>query len=256
MTRFDQLFRQPVWLLLGLGLLLPPLASTAWAEDDIDVTPPPGANRGAPTRQVDAGSRRACGEFDPTETGYLTALIPGDERPPLTLETHPTFWAYVPLAAADVASMQLSVRPVHGADIVTTDIAVPEALPGVVSLPMPELDAALEPDETYNWVLRVYCRNANRPIPDFYVMGAVHRVESNAALRQTLAQADSAAEKVAVYQQSGLWYEALTKLGRRYQMEPGNPAITAEWATFLENLEIDWQTFNIEFDLTTQPIVE
>lgn len=255
MTSFEQRFRYSAWLLLGFGLLLPPLASAAWAEDDIDVTPPPGANRGAPIRQVDAGTRRSCGEFDPTETGFLTALIPGD-GPALTMASHPTFWAYVPFNADDVESMQLSVRPVNEADIATVDIPVPEALPGVVSLPLPDTEAALEPDVTYNWVLRVHCRNSPQPGPDFFVMGAVHRVTTSEGLTQTLAQADSAAERVAVYQQNGLWYEALTKLGQRYQLEPGNTAIAAQWETFLEGLEIDWQAFNIEFDVATQPIVD
>jgi len=252
-------------LAMGLGLLtslgLQPVQGTeapgaqVKAETPIqDPDPPASANRGAPTRQVDAGTRRSCGTFDPTETGFLTALIPG-YGPALTLASHPTFWAYVPFDADDVDAMELSVRPVNEADIATVNIPVPEALPGVVSLPMPETGAALEPDVTYQWVLRVYCRNAPQPIPDFHVIGAVHRVEANTALQQTLAQANSTAERVAVYQQGGLWYEPLTTLGQRYQMEPDNSAIAAEWATFLENLEIDWQTFNIEFDLTTQPIV-
>lgn len=248
------------WFLLGLGLMMPLGYTSAGAEETEDATPPPGADRGAPSRQVDAGTRQPCGDFDPAEDGYLTALIPADGSY-LTTATHPTFWVYLPFAAEDVADMTLTLAPwPRSAEPapVSIDVDVPEALPGVVAIALPEGNEPLAIGQTYHWILEVSCSGPSQSGPGLFVMGPVTRRAPDADLQAALAAAATPAEQAAAYKQHGFWYDALDLMGERYQAAPDEAAIATEWTRFLADLELDLSPYGIDFnhrDIAGQPIV-
>lgn len=236
--------------------------TSAEAEETEDATPPPGADRGAPSRQVDAGTRQPCGDFDAAEEGYLTALIPADS-PYLTTATYPTFWAYLPFATEDVAAMSLTLAPwPRSAEPapVSVEVDVPEALPGVVAIALPTDREPLAIGQTYHWILEVSCSGpSHQSGPGLFVMGPVTRRTPNADLQAALAAAATLAEQAAAYEQHGFWYDALNIVGERYQAAPDEAAIATVWATFLADLELDFSSYGINFnhtDIAKQPIVE
>jgi len=88
------------------------------------------------------------------------------------------------------------------------------------------------------------------------VEGPIHRILASSALTQDLAAA-APREQAAAYARHGIWFDALTQLGRLYEAEPENPILAADWSTFLDALEINlpFIGFSTE-DVIARPIID
>lgn len=234
----------------GLSIAAPVLA-TPQPLHYVAPPPPPGSDRGSPTRQIDMGTRSPCGTAPP-ENRFLTALIP-QSQPALTVSERPTFWVYVPYAAGDIELIHFSIQQDGSAILLGF---TPPDRPGILAITLPDRAAPLEIGQTYQWSLSVSCNGAASDAP--FVEGSVQRVAIEPALTTAL-EAASPREQAAIYAENGIWYDALTTLGNLYRTDSNNTELAADWAALLSALEIDLHDRGIDFDtsdIVTSPIVE
>jgi Domain of Unknown Function (DUF928) len=163
-----------------------------------------------------------------TTTPVLTALSPTSE-PGLTLAERPTFLVYVPQTSAQTA--EFSLRTSGDLGVYRTIVTLNHTA-GIVAIRLPADAPPLAIGDLYIWSFNLICNPSDR-LDDLFVTGSVQRIEENAALGRSLEQA-TPADLVRLYQQSGLWYDALSILFARYQTQPNDPNLIQSWTDLLQ----------------------
>ncbi|MBD2092537.1 DUF928 domain-containing protein [Microcoleus sp. FACHB-1515] len=231
-------------------LIAPAVLATPQPLHYVAPPPPPGSDRGSPTRQIDMGTRSPCGNFAAVNQ-FLTALIP-KSQPVFTVSERPTFWVYIPYTSSEVESINFSL----GRDGSATLIGLrPPDRPGIISIALPNDAPPLEIGQTYQWSVSVSCQS--NPSEPLFVEGSIQRVAIDPTLAGSLAAA-SPHEQAQLYAENGIWYDALTTLGNLYRTEPVNAELASDWASLLSALEIDLRDRGIDFDtrnIVASPIV-
>jgi hypothetical protein len=167
----------------------------------------------------------------------ITALIPAAQTKGLTTEQYPSFFFHVPPTAAKTAEFVLQNE--NKQQIYRTKLRL-TGQPGVTSFKLPALaTSGLEAGKNYRWFFSVVC---NEAAPDKsgnpFVMGWITHVNPNPALVQQLRQA-SPRDRVALYQQSGFWYEALNTLAQLRRSHPYDAALARDWNSLLKSAGLD-----------------
>ena len=196
--------------------------------------PPPPTNPGSSS----AGGRRnssACPQ-DPiaaTPSPLLTALSP-TTTPGLTLEEHPTFLVYVPGTRAKNA--EFSLRDREGRGIYRITVALTHT-PNLISVSLPAQAAALEVGKPYTWAFAVICNPDDR-LEDRFVTGSVQRAALDATRLGQIEQADPR-QRLALYQENSIWYEALTLLLELNHSQSNSPDLSTAWRELLQSGGVD-----------------
>nr|WP_290226654.1 DUF928 domain-containing protein [Trichocoleus desertorum] len=167
----------------------------------------------------------------------ITALIPAAQTKGLTTERFPTLFFHVPPTAAKTAEFVLQNE--NKQQVYRTKLRL-AGQPGVTSFKLPAIAASgLEAGKSYRWFFSVICDEA---APDKsgnpYVMGWIKHVNPNPALVQQLRQA-SPRDRVALYQRSGFWYEALNTLAQLRRSAPRDAALAKDWVNLLRSAGLD-----------------
>jgi hypothetical protein len=163
----------------------------------------------------------------------LTALSP-IAQPGITLATHPTFLVYVPTTNAENA--EFSLRNQAGQGLYRTTVSLPPT-PAIVSISLPEQTAALAMDKPYTWTFAIIC-DPNDRLEDQFVTGTVQRRDLDPARAAQLEQA-SASDRLPLYQQDGVWYDALALLLELRRNDPDDTSLTTAWHELLQSGGID-----------------
>ena len=195
--------------------------------------PPPPTNPGSSS----AGGRRdssACPQ-DPTVTAspFLTALSP-IAAPSLTLEERPTFLIYVPGTSAKNAEFSLRDRAGRGVYRITVALT---HTPNLISVSLPAQTAALEVDKPYTWAFAIICNPDDR-LEDRFVTGSVQRAALDANRSRQIEQA-SPRQRLALYQEDGIWYETLALLLELNHSQPNDPDLGTAWRELLQSGGVD-----------------
>ncbi len=208
---------------------------TSSSEKTLNFQPP---DRGAPGTRSDAGSRGPgqCSAFQKP----ITALIPTTNWGE-TIAAHPTFWLYIPISSA---AMELVLRE-EGNDDVVYEVKFPITQgPGIVSFRLPETAPPLEEGKAYRWLFNFYCSadvldasSTSTIQSNFTISGIVARVAPSRQLKQQLERAGSR-ERLNLYAQNGLWYDALTQLAEQRRTEPQNALVNDQWIDLLEHRSV------------------
>lgn len=209
-----------------------------------------GANRGAPGQREAAGTRAGrC----PAVDSDLTALVPATKdldsaqgktsalTPPefvlgLTVAEYPTFWFYVPYSADALHSAEFVLLDDKDNYVYKTTLTLSET-PGVVSFSLPSTAKPLEIGKSYRWYFLIPCDQQN-PSRSVFVNGWVQRIAPNPALMSQLETA-TPRERVALYADAGIWYEAQTTLAELRRTEPNDAAIAADWSDLLQSIGLE-----------------
>jgi Domain of Unknown Function (DUF928) len=223
----------------------------------VEFNPP---DRGAPGRLVGAGTRfsdvyvtrGASGRRlapitvnNETLPSPLVALVPSSSlgNYGLTLDGYPSFYIHMPALAE--ARLEFLLFDELGEQIYETSyvMANREAtfsieLPRNANLP------PLEIDRIYNWQVRLKL-NPDSIVTDYIVQGQIERFAPEPELAQELEVA-SPEEKVVLYAESGLWYDALHTLAELRRAKPNDPLLANEWAQLLRSIGLD--------DIAEQPL--
>ncbi|XGW00675.1 MAG: DUF928 domain-containing protein [Leptolyngbya sp. BL-A-14] len=196
--------------------------------------PPPRKNPGGSS----AGGRRAPSAC-PQDTSALAtnselvALTP-KTQPDSTLAARPTFFVYVPKTSAKTA--EFSLRDRKGMGVYRTTLALTKT-PAIVRLSLPDQTPSLDVNQQYVWSFAVIC-NPNDRLDDRFVSGTVQRITIDSVRLRQIQQA-SPREQVSLYQQAGLWYDALAVVYELQRAYPNDASINTTWQEFLRSSGVD-----------------
>lgn len=197
------------------------------AQSDVKFQPP---NRGAPGQRSDAGSRGPCSDYNGEK--LMTALVP-EISSGETLAPYPTFWFYIPVKTG-IAEFVLKEEATN--TILYEHKFYIRQGHGIVSFQPPETTPPLEVNKTYKWEFFFSC-NLNSQ-PNFRLFGEVARIATSPELQQELEEAEPQ-KKVEIYARNGLWYEAVTLLAKLRLADPQNDQLAADWASLLQDKDVD-----------------
>lgn len=248
LPRYFLLLSAPLWLEL---VIIPGFLRTAHAQSKTraqispassvkQVTFEPRRDQPAPKTTVGGGRRndgkcsqdRTSSEQSTAEAKSLDQLLTPLLRSPvtdpqLTVSPRPTFLVYVPQTSAKALELTLE-RDGKGIYQTTVNLS---GTPGIVSISLPANAPELEMGKDYKWLVSMVC-GSGAP-EDSFVDGLVRRIQPDS----TLSQIDRAKplEQVALYAQSGIWYNALANLAALRKAQPNDPEVTSAWENLLKD---------------------
>ncbi|MBD2067721.1 DUF928 domain-containing protein [Leptolyngbya sp. FACHB-671] len=228
------LCRLSIAVVLILELAIAPQATAVQQTLKQTLPPPPPNNPGSSA----AGGRRSASTcpqdaIAATTDPLLTALSP-TTTPGLSLAEHPTFLVYVPSTSAENA--EFSLRSRDGRGIYRTTVPLTDT-PTLISISLPDQVAPLEIGSLYTWSFAIICNPDNR-IEDQFVTGSIQRIELN-PVRLSQIEQSPPARRIALYQEDGIWYDALTLLFELKRSQPDDLSIDTTWREFLQSGGID-----------------
>jgi len=183
--------------------------------------PPP---LGAPGDMSNAGSRTNC----PAAAIPFTALSPATTNWGETLDSHPTFWLYLPYASGQV---RLTLTDERTEDIVYQTTFQATDGSGIGQFSMPDTAPGLEVDRLYRWQFSLTCPSGSEA---GRVDGVIVR-RSPAPPFTAQLQTAPLQERAALYAAQGLWYNALDAIADLHQAYPQNSVLEANWSSLLQS---------------------
>lgn len=163
-------------------------------------------------------------------TQRFTTLLPQSQIG-LTLNSHPTFFWYVPQASATTAQFLLMSQ--NDSQVVyETTLNLPTKT-GIVSFTLPATVKPLEVGQRYHWFLTINCNMADRngnPSAEGWIERTAPSAELSEKIQQTAAR-----DLPALYADQGIWYEALTSLAQLRQASPTDATLTSSWERLLKS---------------------
>ena len=241
---------------LGLCLLSYPvvlqanLSAAMAAPIKLRLPPPP--QRGIAGNRTGAAARTMC----PLVAQPLTAIVPQYRSAQenqvwgLTKMARPTFWFYVPYtkpALIDISfTLQDESNPADRKIIYQNTTIAPASTAGMIQITVPKSSPTLAANKPYRWFLELNmgCTSGQRPI---FVEGWIQRTELDRNLSNQIDRA-TPTEKVALYAENGLWYDALTTLANLRAAKPQDPELTQDWQNLLNAIGLK--------DLADRPLDE
>ena len=197
--------------------------------------PPPGK----PRRQYrKAGGSRGCNR---KVTNAITLLVPED-RIPLTLSEHPTFWWY--------SSQELSLplrftllepgqKPIYSQELTLNKS-------GLIALTLPETVPPLEVGKEYRWSVSILC-NRQKPSQNAVAQAWIERV----SVPQPKVEETEQLSCNLAYARAGLWYDALS-CGISRSNQPNSPSLMAQeiFSSLLKEVNLDYIIDEQNFSLS------
>lgn len=219
-------------------------------------TPPPFPASSTPTGRARGAAGRGgnCGFKLP-----LTALAPALEKTVgtgkatyvwgQTIAEYPTFWFYIPAASPSLRSVEFVLQDDRDNDVYRSAVELP-AKPGIIGVRLPSNQPPLNLNQNYHWFLKTEmvagCDRQNSPIVKDSVEGWVQRVLPTATTAQQLKTA-TPQQRIDLYTQQGLWYDAIAALAEQRLLQPENTALKANWNGLLQSANLS--------DMTSQPLL-
>ncbi len=186
----------------------------------------PNKKRPRPRRTEAAGTRGCALDGQAIQ---VNLLVPPIEPLPQTQSAHPTFSWYVANAPKSELTLQFSLiepgkpRPVYQQQLSNRQS-------GVMQLTLPDHVPDLEVGKSYRWSIAWGC-NPNRASEQMYQRAWIERSALNPPSQIQLQQATAAADRLVVYAQSGIWYEAIA-LAANHKTDP---KMQEYWHTLLQD---------------------
>lgn len=188
----------------------------------------------APVNTQGGATRGPC-----VKEGALVALVPqsGGE----TVAESPTVYWYMPQISADNAAapaVQFVLKDAKDQEVYSAKYPLMKSVngvvgtPGVMSLTVSNL-YPLEIGQDYQWELTLMCNSVDSDrSEDNVVQGGLKRVKPDPfiALR---AQRATPEERVAIYADARLWYEALNTLVQLQRERPNDATLAVTWDKLL-----------------------
>ncbi|MEM9543000.1 MAG: DUF928 domain-containing protein [Cyanobacteria bacterium P01_E01_bin.42] len=210
-------------------------------------------DHGAPVFTAGGGTRGCLAPSSINKS--LTPLTPHNLKlannqtvMPLTVQSHPEFFWYVPETAAEKVEFILATE--NGDPVYQTELAVPEEA-GIMSVSLPQEEQyALQEGTRYYWLISLICDSSDTDYAAsgyIFVDGWIQRLEADSELAQQVAQSQDPED----YASAGIWQEALAYFARQRRNNPEDSAIAREWKEFLESVDLG-QFADVEF-ISSEP---
>ena len=193
-----------------------------------------------PVHRIGGGSRGNC----MAHGGQLVALVPAHSVG-LTTSTTPQLFFSVP-ETKETLQLELVVHNQQDELVYETLIATQERA-GIIALKLPEnwSQESLPTEENYHWYLSLICNRHNRS-QDVVVSGWLKRIEIEPNIRQQL-QAAAPLAQANLYQQQGIWHDALSAVLQAQKTAHQRDAARAKWTELLTALGLG--------ELAHQPLI-
>lgn len=189
--------------------------------------PPPG--QGTPQNTAGSASRGRCMPDSPEARPI--ALSP-TRFMGLTGSELPTIWVYVPNTHAKTLEFSLYEDKEGSPEgIYQTDFPL-GAKAGLMKVTLPH-DQTLKVGQNYYWRVALVCNPQKRPEDLVVVDGWLKRQSLSQALQSQLKSA-TPEQKLKLYNQAGLWYEAVNTLVELRRTQPSNPRLLTEWIELMK----------------------
>jgi len=157
----------------------------------------------------------------------------------LTTIAHPTFWFYIPTELDNQTTIEFTLQARNQDDkiLYRTEFQPTRTPAGVMSVPVPDRVQGLQLDQSYQWTFTIYCTSNSSSgasqIP-VSVTGLINRVALNPTLQKQLATTPDPLGRATLYAKQGIWYDALTTLGKTLQEKKVNdPTLHQAWVDLL-----------------------
>ena len=228
------------WLLANGGISLAQTQSVPLLDADIDFLST-GEYSGLGNRKGGTTMGAACGTAEPQD---FVAIVP-IELVGTTTEARPTFWFHVPFDSDNFHSMEFVLLDEHENVIGEPAIVIKnEALPGIVSFPLPVAAGLLETGRFYQVDLVIFCEDPEEILTPLLVSvrAWVVRQEISDELQRDLDAARTEGDRAVAYANHGIWHEALTIVGQF-----GNQQ---DWAALMRDPEVGLD------EIADRPIVD
>ncbi len=196
-------------------------------------------NEGLPFHRRDGGTRTGnC----ITNGNNLIALIP-ENSVNVTASITPKLFFYVP-ETAEEKTLEFVLRNQND-QLVHEVFLQTSAQEGIMNVEIPQdISKGLEQsDSSYHWYLSMICDDQKRS-HDLVLEGWIKYTELDRAIKQKL-ENSSPAEQAELYQQKGIWYDALSVLAEDSHQVIDNSA-TEKWVQMLDFIglsELSEQSF-------------
>ncbi len=213
------------------------------------VLPKLSSDRGAPGKRGEGASRTCESE---NRLASLTALIPQYQATQAgqanqiigqTTQAHPLFAFYIPIAAAEVASVDLTLLVLNDAGEVLYELPVEAPnQTGVVTVQIPESLPELALGQRYQWYLAMdyACSEGNSLATNLdYVSGWIERQALPSELSPDQLNQLDLAEQAQLYAQQGFWFDALAAVIAQRRADPSDEAATADWTQLLKSVNLE-----------------
>lgn len=161
----------------------------------------------------------------------LTAVVP-KSGVGLTVAPRPTLLAYVPPTTATQAHLTLRDEAQNG--LYQSSIEIPQD-GGILRITLPADSPELAVGKTYSWSLALLCQPTQTDLP--ITSGQIRRVEQPTDMVNVEQQ--SLYSQAIIYGQAGVWHDMLASMATLRQTEPGNNALSANWAEVLQAEDLD-----------------
>jgi Domain of Unknown Function (DUF928) len=186
----------------------------------------PNKKRPLPRRTEAAGTRGCALDGQAIQ---VNLLVPTIEPLPQTQSDHPTFSWYVANPPKLALTLQFSlIEPGKTRPVYQQQLSNHQS--GVMQLTLPDQIPGLEVGKPYRWSIAWGC-NPNRVSEQMYQRAWIERSPINPPPQLQLQQTTSASERLVVYAQSGIWYDAIA-LAANHKTDP---KMQAYWQTLLQD---------------------
>lgn len=196
-------------------------------------------NSGLPDYRSPGGSRGNC----LASGNNITALIPNNQVN-ITASIAPKLFFYIP-ETKEQKTIEFVLRD-HNDQLVHEVFFQTTGQPGIMNVEIPQnITQTLEQsDGNYHWYLSMIC-DADDRADDLVLQGKIGYMELDPTVKQKLANS-SPAEQAALYQGSGIWYDALSVVAKDGN-QMMNSAATEKWSQMLAEIGLS--------ELSNQPFI-
>ncbi len=174
----------------------------------------------------------------------LTALTPATNIG-LTISERPTFWLFIPYQTMPTSYVKLELEDEQNNVKYQQSLQLNKT-PGIVKITLPANSPPLEVDKPYHWILTFVCNPENNK-EDLAVNGYVQRIPLEPNISQQLDAVKNIRERVMIYAENGVWFDALNELANARISNPDNELINTDWAELLGAVQLK--------ELATQPLI-
>ena len=168
----------------------------------------------------------------------LTAIV-ANQGNDFTVAEYPTFLFYVPYSAPEISLMEFLLLNETQTETIYRTKLKSSSRAGIIKVQLPSAtNEALKINTTYHWRFNLDCKPDKNIAPDLVLQGWIRRIPLNAEIANRL-ESDESPEYL-VYQQEGIWYDAIALLAESHFSNPNNTQLTQGWNDVLESLQIEW----------------
>jgi hypothetical protein len=172
-----------------------------------------------PSKPKDTGTNTTRGgSCEANSSARLTALVPFSHVGE-TISGHPTFTWFVPDRTPRPLQLRLFTRT--GQLLYKTDM---ESQPGIMSVALPPNLPPLSIGQSYQWQVVLVC-DPMVPSRNVVATGEIQVVQPAASLQSQLAAAQTPQQRIDLYAQAGLWYDAIAEARKASETSQNQEAV-------------------------------